>query len=881
MADPFSLPSSAPSISTPSGGTSNILNALTGAQNLQNQINSSLPWDPDNIDPTRFFFPVTIEGQRWNLTYPYRFLVIDTANHNTIVNGPGINAQISIYPMDTGGVLAFEPMSPIWQIQLPITPEQLSITDQYAIQTSATLRGILEEHNGVKFKTISASGTFGVWPSRDNVIQPPGSPSVVQSLFGGTIEAFGNLTSSVQRVINTATTGHPASKPITKQPENTPATLSSTGYYQALAIQQFLEQYAEQKKNPSNASWRLVFDIPKQNQSFIVTPVQFTWQQNKERPLQVNYSLQLRAWRRINLVEGVSETAPSIQPLSPGILQRILNTISAARTVCNQSLNLIAAVRSDVEAPLEALRQTALFVKGLAGVAVAVADLPLQLQQDYKSAINNFISNMSFNNLLNEPSGGNAGSSSAVQAQIAATKATSQQTEGLSLDSVSSGQLGNNAVNASAINPANNIYASPDANFVLLNQVPLDNLSLNVRQQNAAQNAINDANALTIADLKNFRATIQQLALQLSNNFGTGSAFYNQVYGLPPPIVRSAPITLDDYEFLNSLYDAMQSYDLLTASTQIDDQARQSDMEYVAGLAQNAGIPFAIPNSMILAPVPFGLTIEAIAQRYLGDPQRWLEIATLNTLQDPYIDESGFQYTLLSNASGRQITIGGNQDLYLGQTITLMGAAQTPSSRVILGIERLSDTSYLVTLDGEANLSNFTTAAGSYLQAYLPGTVNSQQKIFIPSDQSVPTDPHIIVPALTSVDPLTGMSKVDILLTDDGDIAVNNYGDFRFAYGMTNIVQALRIKFGSIAGSIILHPEFGLGIKPGTINGSINAQQIYSSINSQLKQDSRFAGVGSLQVILNGPILTINLGVILANKQGVFPITFQVTKANS
>ena len=132
------------------------------------------------------------------------------------------------------------------------------------------------------------------------------------------------------------------------------------------------------------------------------------------------------------------------------------------------------------------------------------------------------------------------------------------------------------------------------------------------------------------------------------------------------------------------------------------------------------------------------------------------------------------------------------------------------------------------------------------------------------------------MPSLISVDPLTGMSKVDILLTDDGDIAVNNYGDFRFSYGMTNIVQALRIKFGSIAGSIILHPEFGLGIKPGTINGSINAQQIYSSINAQLPQDPRFSGVGSLQVIL-----TINLGVILANKQGVFPITFQVTKANS
>ena len=263
--------------------------------------------------------------------------------------------------------------------------------------------------------------------------------------------------------------------------------------------------------------------------------------------------------------------------------------------------------------------------------------------------------------------------------------------------------------------------------------------------------------------------------------------------------------------------------------------------------------------------------------RYLGDPQRWLEIVTLNNLRDPYIDEDGFQYALLSNATGRQITVGSNQNLYLGQRVLLQSATQTPSARAILGIDQLSDTSFLLTLDGQPNLDNFKTADSAYLQAYLPGTVNSQQKIFIPSDLPIPNDPNIVVPSSTSGDPLTGLSKVDWLLTDSGDIAVNNYGDFRLSYGMTNIIQALKIKLGTVSNTVLLHPEFGAGIKPGTINADVSAKQIYTTINSTIQQDSRFSGISNLQITLNGPVLTIALGVILANNTGVFPLTFEVT----
>lgn len=833
-----------------------------------------VPW---NGVQSKFFNKINIDPARWDQLFPYRLVVIDATNKNSVVGGIFNNtllssisasAKVTTFSEKNNVIVNFEPLGRSWVFRLPITPQQLSISDQFAINTTATLRGILEEHNGVKFKIINCSGSMGVWPYRSSVVTPPQSPTVLQSIFGGTIESLTNVASQLTRVVNTATSNHPANKPPRKGPEESPFGNTSTGYYQALSLQQFLEQYAEAKKDPNNAGWRLVFDIPKQNQSFVVTPMQYVWQQNENKPTHINYNFQLKAWRRIDLSEKTSAIKPSVQPISPGILQRILNTISEARKLASAATNLIGAVRSDVSKPLDVLRQTSLFIKDLSGTVVTVADLPFQIQKDFASSIKESLNTLkdSILTVSTDPS---------VRAAISTLSASTVVLEGLSFKAVAGGQLGNSAVQLQSIDPTNNVFKNPEQNFSLMDQVPVYSLSLNVAQQTAVDQVIENARQITVDDLKSFRGTILELALQLSNNFGAGDAFYDQIYGRPPPLVRIAPMTVEEYEILKSLYDTMQSYDILTATTEVDDANKQTNMEYVAGLADQVDIEFNISTSKILAPVPFGLTIEGIAMRYLGDPQRWLEIVTLNNLRDPYIDENGFQRSFLSNATGRQVTISSVEEMYIGQRVLLRSSTQMQTARKILGIDRLSDTSFLITFDGEADLDNFLVADSAYIQAYLPGTVNSQQKIFIPSNIPVPEDDNIVIPPSTVGDPLVSLSKVDWLLTDSGDIAVNNYGDFRFSSGITNIIQALKIKIGTSKGSVLTHPEFGLGIRPGTISSDIDVQDVYNSISKLIEEDQRFQGLDSLQIVLNGPTLSINMGVILAGVQGVFPLTFE------
>lgn len=828
-----------------------------------------LPWQSI---PSTFFKYIAIQPDRWDQLYPYRLVVFDIAK-NSVVNGNPQTAAKVVTNKDSGRMtVEFTKLGNQWIFQLPITPQQLNISDPFAIGTTATLRGVIEEHNGIKFKMINASGTMGVWPYRDSVTDPPASPNFVQSVFGGTLEAISGVANQISSVINTATSGHPASKPISKRPETSSAGVTSTGYYNALALQQFLEQYAEAKKRPENASWRLVFDIPKQNQSLVVTPVQFVWQQNESKPSQIMYSFQLRAWRRIDLQLPSSPISPSIQPISPGILQRILNTVTAARSVMSSVVDLIRAVRSDVEKPLEVLRQTSLFVKDLTNAAVTAADLPSQIQKDYSSAIKDSLYNQK--DIIAASS-----SNVAVRNSIDQIVKSSKVTEGLSISAVSSGQLGLTASQAQSIDPSYNVFSQPERNFDLIDNVPISDLNMNFQQQNDFDNMMDNIRQTTVDDLKQYRSVILDLALQISNNFGTGDSFYNQVYGKSTPTTRVTPITIDQYDILKSLYDVIQSYDILTASKDIDSLNKQTNMEYVADLATNSDMTFQISSSKILAPVPFGLTIEAIAARYLGDPNRWLEIVTLNNLQDPYIDENGFQLSLLSNATGRQITISSIENIYVGQLVTLHSATQIPSSRRILGIDRLSDTSYLLTLDGLANLDNFTTADNAYIQAYLPGTVNSQQNIFIPSDLEVPNDPDITIPPSVSGENLAGLSKVDLLLTDSGDLAVNSFGDFRFAAGMSNLIQAIKIKLSTQKGKLLMHPDFGLGIKVGSMISEVDVQEIYNSIDKMISDDPRFDGISNLQIEINGPKLSISLGVVLANRSGVFPLSFDMPMA--
>jgi hypothetical protein len=326
--------------------------------------NSELPW---GTQKDAFFEPITLKPDRVDGVYPYRLVVFDvkdkkivnTGNSsNTLLGGGDVN-QVVKNASNTGGVTySIGGVINDWTFILPITPQQLQVTDQFAINTSATMRGIVEEHNGVKFKMIAASGTTGIWPTRTNF--EDSSSGRGRSLFGGVSEALGGVADSFNQLKNGG-----KSPPTSLDIESDDGG-RNTGYFQALLLQQFLEQYAMAKKDPANKGWRLIFDCPKTNESFVVTPIQYSVTKSQRSPGEHLYNMQFKAWKRIDLKRGRPGDADSnLIKLRPSLFQSINESLDRARSLMSSSLNVIKAIRADFRKPFDTARKVSLLIKDL------------------------------------------------------------------------------------------------------------------------------------------------------------------------------------------------------------------------------------------------------------------------------------------------------------------------------------------------------------------------------------------------------------------------------------------------------------------------------------------------------------------------------------
>lgn len=885
----------------------NQLGISTGLNLGQTTVDSAgkLPWSSAEYSSNEAFWkPLEIKSDRWNKLYPYRLMVVDVSKPGKpkVVSGGQVRATSTVQTSDRGEsgleyVISQQILTGSWEVTLPITPQQLKITDQFAINTSATMRGIVEEHNGVKFKTISASGTTGIWPLKPTQGGKIAAPTSLGSIFGGTLEAFAGVANQVQGLVKTVQSfsgDHKNKTSSAAQPGDTAQGEFATGYYQALYLGQFFERYAQAKKDPKNVGWRLVFHMPKQNQSFIVTPVTFESGQSEQKPNQYMFSFQLKAWKRINLDDDSRPLGGEVPSLDANTFQKIVRTIAQTRRILSGATNLVKAVRSDFQKPFNVLRQTALAVKDLGGLAIAVGDLPRQLVADFNSVTREAFLNITnlfptasrFDNTngqlnLKDPTSeksttlaGNAGSI------VQYSKNAQKTNEGLSIEEVSSGALGADAAARLETDPLNNVFNNPEENFDLFDSINIDELNLNPKQQDAIDDELLSVRLLTIDDFRDFRQEMVNLAHDIADNFGAGDSTYSYIYGLPTPKTRPIEMTIEENEILQAIFEAVQVYDTLTATKQYDDFSIESPMDFVGGLANESGIDFQDFSSKLLVPVPYGLTIEEIAARYMNDSSRWLEIVTLNRLRSPYIDEVGFTYNLLSNAEGRQFNVNDTEDnLFVGQKITILSNVQPPITRKIVSVEKIGEGNFLVTVDGLANLDVFQTTAKARIIGYLPGTVNSQNQIYLPVDLPADPDDRTFDIANVPDTALNKLAKVDFLLTDNFDIAINPIGDFRLASGLTNLIQALKLKIRTQKGTLLRHLDYGVGLQHGVSVADIENGEIIKSLNAMIESDNRFQSIDSITIKLNGSTMTVDMSVSIANGTGVLPISFDIRAA--
>jgi hypothetical protein len=450
-------------------------------------------------------------------------------------------------------------------------------------------------------------------------------------------------------------------------------------------------------------------------------------------------------------------------------------------------------------------------------------------------------------------------------------------------EALSAGQVPGGVSNTVLGTVISNNPAQAVANIAPLTQILSGIAPEDLPLSDAARQAIQDYDTklslMSAQDFRTQRDMVESFVTTIEQAFGGGDPDYNRVHGLPAPQQTYRTMTTDDIALLDQMNDILNGFDqLIQYLDSLEPGVTNDYFQFYQGAALNAGMTFNNSNSSFLVPFQNGATLQTMAVAYLGDVDRWIEIAALNQLQAPYIDETGFEVPLLNNGIANTITVSGIQNLYLGQTISINSDTQQPTYATINTIRVISDSEAVLSFTNlTLDLSNYKTKDGAYVLAYLPNTINSQSLIWIPSNGPVNVTGKIqTVPGTTDLSGINQIAKVDLLLSAGYDLVVGSYGDVGLAIGLTNLIQASLIKMLTPQGSILSDPTFGAGVSPGTPVADLDAKSYLSDLQNAYAGDGRFQGIAASQILISGPTMQMYALVQVANTNLYLPLLTRI-----
>lgn len=818
----------------------------------------------------------SVDADDWDRYYPFQLLIVEAQGDGTYKTTP-------------------------WRFTLPISPEDLSISMPVADTLHATLTGVVETTAGAPFRNIAASGTMGVWSERDAVRGGnfTGGSSLVSTALAPLTNGFSQLLTGL---------------PPRTQNEISKNTfpVADTGFYKFHQLKTFLESYLAMRGRgkpiqkgdtnndhgtPYNGSdiqpqdLRLAFAMWKDSSVYLVKLHQFDMRRSASDPLGYSYSLQMQAFKRVDLdVRGRARSEHAIVArrgaLNP--LLNIKNRIEGIRKILGGAQRLVSlGTLGPLSFANEIARQVSGAIKDALGVARTLTDMPtaftrsavgtlLGVYRDIGSGINGVNNSVarviklpqSVRDMLgiDQPKQRGRITFAGLRSFGGPRQPGYQPTVPPSMGRRASGdpasrnpdEAGAPPDNGTGIDPALVLEEVPE-----LGDTPVEEMPLTDEQRQQLATEIQSSRLLTATDYERWRTQVQDSLNNFVQSIGAWDETYNDTYGLPAPTTVQRDPTPDELDILHAINGLEQSLDdmVVYMRGRGGQQAQTANtMEYFATLALQAGIDFTVPKSKFGVPMPYGTSLERIALEYLGDADRWHEIAALNNLRAPYIDEVGFALPLLVNGVGNEIVVSSATNLFLGQSVVLTSNLVIATPLKIIAIDVEGPGQVVVTLNGST--AGFTVLQSATLRAYLPGTINSRQIIYIPSqNEPAPSADIENLPGVDINDPLLRMGGVDLLLTPKLDLVVTPWGDNPLAIGITNLNQQANIALQTKPGALLQHPLWGFNARVGTSVADVDLPSIMGNLRTLFNSDFDFAGVKSASLLKKGNTLAIDVQI--------------------
>lgn len=794
----------------------------------------------------------SISGGNWNQLFPYQLLVVEQTGPDAYQTRRESDGKWFKYT-------------------LPMPPDSFAITMPFAVTGSVTLGGYMEEHNGAPTRMITMAGTTGVFFGR-GAAPVPSQPNFLNSVFAGTVAAGTRTANSLAQVTRPIFVKNSHEQNEFDDPENG-GFGSLTGYYQHRLLQLFLESYVEFKKTSAGRTCRLALATWKDEAVYLVTPLSYDVRKDSNSPLEYHYSLSLRAYKRVKLSKGGLDKVKPYTPIniSPSGLSKCLNTLDNIRTVLQGAKKTIAAVGGDIErAIFEPLRLTTLAIKDTLGLPLTIADLPDTIVQDMQRAVVDFVgvkdAARSLVHLTDRPI-------------TASAQAIHENVQSLATEMGDDVRNSRTVKNKRDTHPANTAFKKPSDHFDYFRNFRVGDLNVKAHTQAKIAAERDRVRKTTRRDYQKMRDEMQAATDAFAGALNVGHSTYNRVYGLEAPattIIQNP--TDDDFNtlfYMNQLVLEMSRFAVTT-----NEDPKLNSIAAVAGLASRSGIAFRIPRSKFAVPFPYGSTLEQLAQTYLGNTDRWMEIATLNGLQEPYVDEVGFTLPLLVNGAQNTLFVSSADHLFVGQPVYINSDTVVRTRRTVTKIDELAVDQFMVTVDGDSNMDQFVVLANAKLEAFLPNTVNSQMVIYIPSDIEPKAEEFTTrtIPGIAEYDSFIAVGGIDLLLTPQNDLIITPDGDSRWAVGLTNIVQKVRLALSVVQGTLNRHPDYGLPLEVGMSLADLSANQVAKAVQGMFAGDPTFTGIKAARIDINGPVALVNIGVEVAGVSQVIPISAQVSR---
>lgn len=713
------------------------------------------------------------------------------------------------------------------EFNLPITPQEIQQTEDFAVSIKPTQGGTVVNHSGNKYKTLTISGTTGVQPFRG-----------LLGVYKGTGLAIGKPDELKYR----------------------------SGYEVFQHFRQWMRAYHEAKAKPGSQALRMMFRNYKDWEFLYVEPLKFTMKRDAQKPLLYNYSIQFR-------VIGVHTID---KPLFEMVVSK-LNEVGAALINSyvlikkNKAVSeYFTGVIDDFESSLNNLK-----------FAIKAANKDdIKLAEFTKSDAKK----LSFKETLALlGSIGSAMSTSAASPTVAEQSGTTPSGEdpastGLSLTTLAASPSATTAQSAQA-----QLNALLDTESALLSGMGLSSLPPAVAQTLVANQTA--AALISPVAVLQIQKQAQSIANQLAEGLGLGDPTFNAILGITPAkgVQSQSEVTDDQFEMLYALSATVGAIDGILASDQMFDAnaAKYSQAGATNGADSVGQGIFSLPDPSAGSKegtLSDGQSLEDLALAELGDASRWTEIAELNGLKAPYVTSAGprtsANYTVESANFSDPTQVN---DLQIGY-VFLVPATPTPTGAwagkgnylaEFLGGDKTQASVWRFIYPDDGAIASVTStgeslrfANGAWTEIDLAelstdGVLRPGDKVKIPSGAPAPAATAIQGardnPYTTGLTSAEKSLAVDLSLTADMDLDLTPSGDLNVAVGVDNGAQAIVLKLLYEKGSLKKFPGIGTNLTPGKKLPDVAT--LRADVTSSLLQDSRIKNVTKINVIqVNGAV---------------------------